>query len=695
MTQNMNSEIEACDESKVPTNDNYEGQSADNFLSKLSIEEAERQKEEVITLSEYLNRCRNDRQTYATHSERLLSGLGEPEEINTNLSSDPREQVVYEGDIIKRYEPFKEMYDSEKQIASMISQLRSGGKKLVVGLGPVGTGKSAIGNILEQTMEKMPVYVLKCKVTKKISPFMDSPLCLISKDSTRTEASNTFNIPERYLTIQESAWVSKRIKHHKGDLNAAFEVAKIYPSRDLQIAIAKMESDDEQSPDIGALIGKTDYSQIGEVDPLDEDKILKVGDPDTIIPGLLSKSNGGMLHLSEFLRNNSTLTNKLLDPVVEGFFMGPEGVGRLPCNALVYITSNYAVWEKFLSEPKSEAFSDRAVEVEMGYTMRVSEEKKIYEKMLKSSSFSESPQAPGSLELLATFAIATRLKDGEGNVFKDYSRLVRARVMNGEDVDGSPVVVPSYALLTDPEKASKDEGLEGFSVRSAETILQNAFNARASEGIEEIDKLLILEAINDFITKNPKHTIKQGEMEIYKDVYAELKLKTEKEVKEIIFNALEDHNDATNQVQFDKYVEYANAWIDERPVKKHGEKINREKINRFLEEIEKKGGITQPEKFRQSVVDGYNAEIARKVRSNSDKPEDRQVSLKVKWDDIKPIGNAIRAQNEADMERRLYVPKAVSETALTTEEERKIYSRFHEKLKSDGYTKTMIYRMLN
>ena len=63
----------------------------------------------------------------------------------------------------------------------------------------------------------------------------------------------------------------------------------------------------------------------------------------------------------------------------------------------------------------------------MPYCLRVSEEVKIYEKLLRNSSLSKAPCAPGTLEMMAQFSVLSRLKEPENSSI--YSKM---RVYDGE-----------------------------------------------------------------------------------------------------------------------------------------------------------------------------------------------------------------------------------------------------------------------
>ena len=82
--------------------------------------------------------------------------------------------------------------------------------------------------------------------------------------------------------------------------------------------------------------------------------------------------------------------------------------------------------------------------VKVPYCLRVTEETKIYEKLVSGSELGQAPCAPETLQMLSRFTVMTRLKDHENSNL--YSKM---RVYDGEklkDTDpGQPGGFPGLA----------------------------------------------------------------------------------------------------------------------------------------------------------------------------------------------------------------------------------------------------------
>lgn len=654
--------------------------------------EKEARQDEVLQLTDWEKLCKTDPGAYENFADRLLRAIGEPEIVNT-AQSPQQERLVYGGKKIARYEPFKDLYDAEDVVSQLVTYLQNGGNGMLVLRGPVGSGKTEIATVLEKLTETIPFYLLKCKETGQVSPFNDSPLCLLADEGIAEIATEELGIPKRYLKdLVKSGWVTKRLEHAGGDPHDAFEVVKVYPSREKQIGIFKMDPEDKKVADTSAIVGSVDMSRVGDEDPLNPDKTMSAGDPDAYIPGALSRSHGGVFHMGEGFRNNPAIMNKFLEGVTTGYFAGSQGVGMLPMDQLIVITSNDPVWKEFKAGNDSDAARNRIEVIDVPYTLRMSEELKIYEKLLNKSKHTDKPMAPGTLELLSEFSIVTRVMDGLDGALAPYNEHTRAKVLNGEVPDG--VRVPKLHELR--EKSSPEEGLYGFTIRDAERVMLRTFNARATEGILEADTILMLETLRDFVNNANTEDISPEEKERYMGYLKTLADRNAKVLDKKINAAIIDADDSTCQRIFDEYLEYAEAWASDKDLfSSTGEPINHAKITKFLEGFEKRAGIQHGEEFRRSALAGVNSEIARIAKKNIGKPAEDQESVLVRWDSYEPIAKAIRAQHEIDLESRRHILKANSEDDLRSDDEKRQYSRFHENMEEQGYTDTMVARMLH
>ena len=82
----------------------------------------EQAQEEEFSLQEFLNLCKNNKLAYSSASERLLSAIGEPKEIDT--AKDPSLSRIFSNRVIKRYPAFEDFYGMEEAIEQIVSYLK-------------------------------------------------------------------------------------------------------------------------------------------------------------------------------------------------------------------------------------------------------------------------------------------------------------------------------------------------------------------------------------------------------------------------------------------------------------------------------------------------------------------------------------------------------------------------------------------
>ena len=386
--------------------------------------------------------------------------------------------------------------------------------------------------------------------------------------------------------------------------------------------------------------------------------------------------------------------NTFLEGVTTGYFTGTKGVGNLPMKQARIFTTNDPVWKKFTGENDSDAARNRITVIDVPYSVRMSEEKKIYEKLLKKAGFDKESMAPKTLDILAEFAVVSRLKDGKDGSLKKFDKHTRAAVLNGDIPDVAESKMPTLRELK--KNADPDEGMDGFSLRDAERVLKNTFNARSVEGIREADPILLIETLRKFIDKADEKTIPdKGTYKEYANTLAE---RYKKEAMDLINGAIIDADDGACQAMFDRYLLLAEKWLEKEDYidPTSGERTDFDRIEKALSGMEKKAGVTvTADEFRRDAVSGINRELANIAKRNRGKAPEDQEELMVKWDAYEPLAKVIRAQHEMDQEARRHILKAKSESDLKSDEEKRQYSRFHKNLHEHGLTDTMIARHLH
>src|SRR3982750_2871830 len=181
----------------------------------------EARRDTEMTLSEFLDACRDEPLMYASAAERILDAIGKPEFVDT--SKDARLGRVFMNRTIRTYPAFSEFYGMEETIERIVSFFRHAAqgleerKQILYLLGPVGGGKSSLAERLKALMEVHPVYVLKAG--DEVSPVFESPLGLFDPETMGDEIQKRYGVPRRRLTGLMSPWALKRLDEFHGDVS--------------------------------------------------------------------------------------------------------------------------------------------------------------------------------------------------------------------------------------------------------------------------------------------------------------------------------------------------------------------------------------------------------------------------------------------------------------------------------------------
>jgi len=611
--------------------------------------------EEELSLEEYLQLCRKDPEAYASAAERMLMAIGEPELVDTR--NDQRLSRIFSNRIIKRYPAFQEFYGMEDAIAQIVAFFKHAAqgleerKQILYLLGPVGGGKSSIAERLKQLMERKPIYALKG------SPVNETPLGLFAPDQYADVLESDYGIPRRYLSGIMSPWAIKRLQEFGGDISK-FRVSRIQPSVLRQSAISKTEPGDENNQDISSLVGKVD---IRKLDKFAQD------DPDAYsYSGGLCLANQGLLEFVEMFKAPIKMLHPLLTATQEGNFKGTEGFSAIPFNGIILAHSNESEWQSFRNNRTNEAFLDRIYIVKVPYCLQVSEEIKIYEKLLRNSALSEAPCSPHTLEMMAQFSVLSRLKDPENSSI--YSKM---RVYDGESLKDTDPKAKSYQEYRD--YSGPDEGMAGISTRFAYKILSTVFNYDQTEvAANPVHLMYVLEqriGREDF----PDET-KRKYLEFIKGYlaprYAEFI------GKEIQTAYLESYSEYGQNI-FDRYVTYADCWIQDEDFRDPdtGEIFDRSALNTELEKIEKPAGIANPKDFRNEIVN-----FVLRARANN-------AGKNPTWSSYEKLREVIEKKMFSSTEDLLPV---ISFNAKASAEDQQKHSNFVARMVAKGYTEKQV-----
>ena len=622
-----------------------------------------RERREAMSLADFLDGCRNDPGMTASAAERMIAAIGEPIVVDT--AKDQRLGRIFLNRTIKLYPTLSGFFGMEDTIQRVVGYFQHAAqgleerKQILYLLGPVGGGKSSLAERLKALMETQPIYVLSAG--DEMSPVFESPLGLFRPETMGAVLESRYGIPARRLTGVCSPWAAKRLDSFDGDISR-FSVVKIYPSRLRQIAVAKTEPGDENNQDISTLVGKVDIRKLEHFSQHDPDAYSYSGG--------LNRTTQGLLEFVEMFKAPIKVLHPLLTATQEGNYAGTENLGALPFQGIVLAHSNESEWEHFKNNKNNEAFLDRICVVKVPYCLRVTEESMIYAKLLEGSELCAAPCAPEVLEILARFCILTRLREHQNSPL--YSKL---RVYNGDslkDADPKAKSVQEYR-----ETAGVAEGMTGVSTRFAFKVLSETFNCDNEE--IAADPVHLMYVLEQAIKREQfPRDIEDRYLDFIKSTlaprYAEF---IGREIQKAYIESYSEYG----QNLFDRYIAYADAWIEEQDFKDPdtGQVFDRQVLDAELSKTEKPAGIANPKDFRNEIV-----KFALRARANNH-------GKNPSWTAYEKIREVIEKRMFSQVEDLLPI---ISFGAKQDSKTEKQHADFLDRMKARGYTERQVRRLV-
>lgn len=620
---------------------------------------------EIISVVEYLERCRTDKMAYATVFERLLQAIGEP--VILDSQKDSRTNIVFEGQRVKTYPAFNDFYGNELEIDAFVSgylipasQGLQEARKLALFLGPVASGKTSFVNRLKELIEVNPIYVLASEEGVR-DPELDHPLGLFLGH--KQEIKEEYGISARYFPACLSPWAVKRLNEYGNDVSR-FKIMKIYPSASQQLAIAKSEPLDENNSDIATLIGKVAMKNLQFHLETDADAYN--------YSGVLCRANRGLCEMAEIYKGNAKTLYPLIEATESQCFNGLEQVGSIPFQGMVVAHCNGSELSK-INAAENVALRDRTHTIKFKYGLRWTEEEKIQQKQIRNSALASAPIAPRTTEILAKFAVLSRLEQVDIGDGKERSLFSKMCVYNGDDIKSEDTQALPYT--TYKVHASQDEGMYGVSTRTLSSILNRTYNYHIGED-PSADAITLLMVLREQIIKDQLAEEDELRYLAYVDI---LETKYFEEIGAEIQRAYIE-NSSFAQAKFDRYCYLAQAYVQNKDYKdpNTGILMDSEEIHKELRVFEQAASVSSYESFRNDIVLYV---LSQRAEGNE-----------IKWSSYAKLAKVIEKSVFKDMKDILPI---ISYSAKQNKDDEVAHKKFNSNMRELGYTDNQIKRLVS
>jgi serine protein kinase len=534
------------------------------------------------TFLDYLERVKQDPSIPKLAHARIYDMILQAGVRDVLDTDDPRTKRLFKDEPLKIYNFFADsFFGIERVIAQIVRYFHAAALKgeesrqVLYLMGPVGSGKSSLVEHIQRGLEQSPPFyaIEGC-------PMFEEPLHLLPRHL-RREFEKMLGV---HIEGDLCPVCRFRLKEeYRGKYEEVPVVLRSFSKRN-RVGIGVVPPVDPNNQDTSVLIGSEDISKLD---------LYSEGDPRVLdLNGALNVGNRGIVEFIEVFKNETEYLHAMITATQEKVIPAPGRHGMVYVDEVIIAHSNEAEWQKFKSDHTNEAILDRIVVVKVPYNLRLSEEVKIYEKILRNSDF-RAHIAPHTLEIASMFAILTRLEPTS-----KCDLMTKLKLYNGEEVieKGRTKKIDVRELRED----AKREGMFGISTRFIMKALDNAL----SDNIEGncINPISVREALIQ-MTKEadlPDDTRKQYLEFLQDTLHKEYLDILEREITKAFVYSYQEQAEAL----FQNYLDHAEAFVNRTKVRDRNTKEELQPDEAFLKSIEEQIAIigSAAEGFRQEVI---------------------------------------------------------------------------------------------
>ena len=570
-----------------------------------------------------------------------------------NDTDDPRTKRLYKDEPLKVFDFFaEEFFGIERTIAQIVRYFHSASLKgeesrqVLYLMGPVGSGKSSLVERIQRGLEQIGlIYAIEgC-------PMNEEPLHLVPRHLRREF--------EKMLGVHIEGDLCPVCRYRlKSEFNNRYEefpvIARNFSKRN-RVGVGVVPPVDPNNQDTSVLIGSEDISKLDQ---------YSEGDPRVLeLNGALNVGNRGIVEFIEVFKNETEYLHAMITATQEKVIPAPGRHGMVYVDTCIVAHSNEAEWQKFKADHTNEAILDRIVVVKVPYNLRLSEEVKIYQKIIRNSDF-RAHVAPHTLELASMYAILSRLEPTS-----KCDLMTKLRLYNGEEVveKGRTKKIDVQELKED----TKREGMSGISTRFIMKALDNALSDNVTGNC--INPINVREALISMTQEGdlPDDTRKQYLEFLQDTLHKEYLDLLEKEITRAFVYSYQEQAESL----FQNYLDHAEAYVNKTRVRDRNTNEELSPDEGFLKSIEEQIAIIG------SAADGFRQEVIAYLWATSRRGE------KISYKSYEPLKEAIEKKLMTSVRD---ISRIITKARTRDEEQGEKYSSMVKNLLENGYCESCV-----
>ncbi|MGQ8871391.1 PrkA family serine protein kinase [Paenibacillus sp. TSA_86.1] len=507
----------------------------------------------------------------------------------------------------KRYKFFEqEIFGLDRSIEKLVEEYFHSAarrldvrKRILLLMGPVSGGKSTLVTLLKRGLEQFSRTEKGAVYAIKGCPMHEEPLHLIPLEL-RSDVEKEIGV-----RIEGNLCPScqMRLRTEFGGDISKVPVERVIISEDNRVGIGTFSPSDPKSQDIADLTGSIDFSTITEFGSESDPRAYR-------FDGELNKANRGLMEFQEMLKCDEKFLWNLLSLTQEGNFKAGR-FALISADEMIVAHTNESEYKSFISNKKNEALQSRMIVMPIPYNLKVSEEEKIYAKLIQQSDMKHVHIAPHALRTAAIFSILTRLKETK----KQGMDLVKKmRMYDGEEVEGY-----KEADLREMQNEYLDEGMSGIDPRY---VINRISSALIKQNLQCINALDILRAIKDGLDQHA--SITKEERERYLNFIALARKEYDELAKKEVQKAFVYSFEESARTLFENYLDNIEAFCNWSKIRDPLTDEEMDPDERLMRSIEEQIGISENAKkaFREEILIRISA-YSRKERKFEYSSHDR------------------------------------------------------------------------
>ena len=480
----------------------------------------------------------------------------------------------------------QELFGIEEPIARIVEYFKSAAQRLEVRkrilllMGPVGGGKSTIVNMLKRGLEDWTKTEAGAVYAIKDCPMHEEPLHLIPHQL-RGEVEKHYGI---YIEGDLCPQCRYALEHTYGGRHEDVKVHRVAFSEKERVGIGTFSPSDPKSQDITELTGSIDLSTIGDVGVESDPRAYR-------FDGELNIANRGLMEFVEMLKVDEKFLYSLLTLSQEQSIKTGR-FAMIYADEVILSHTNENEYIAFAGNRKSEALQDRIILVKVPYNLRVSQEERIYDKLLhQSEALRNVHLAPHTLKVAAMFAVMTRLEEPKR---QNVDIVKKMKLYDGEDVEGY-----KSKDVRELKEETVREGMDGISPRY---IINRLSSALVRDGVTCINPIDALRAIKDGFEQ---HTgISSEQRERYLNHISQARKEYDELAKIEVQRAFVYSFEEMARTMCNNYLDNVEAFCNKERIKDPITEEEMEPDEQLMRSIEEQIGISENAKntFRQEIL---------------------------------------------------------------------------------------------